>query len=104
MISVFQQNILSQPLMITPSVSYCSSPVVGRDSELEIGFNDNDRDNIEDVEKEKRNIEAVVENREELEDDSDYGGSGDHESQVFTFFLILIISSLSQIVFIPVFC
>merc|ERR1719430_375799 len=69
------------------SVSYCSSPVVGRDPELGISFDDNDRDNIEDVEEQKSDIGPrdyigpVVENRDELEDDSDYGGSGDHESQ-----------------------
>lgn len=69
------------------SVSYCSSPVVGRDPEVGISFDDNDRDNVEDVEEEKSDIGPrdyigpVVENREELGDDSDYGGSGDHESQ-----------------------
>ena len=77
------------------SVSYCSSPVIGRGPELGISFNDNDRDNIEDVDEEEKSKNyigaTVVENREqleELEDDSDYGGSGDHESQVFVNFLI----------------
>ena len=112
---------------------------MGRDPELGISFNDNDRDNIEDVgddkeektnnyigeavvenriedvghdkkekinkyvgaavvensmdniedvdhDKKEKTNKYVVENREELEefgDDSDYGGSGDHESQVF---------------------
>ena len=65
--------------------------MVGRDPEVGISFDDNDRDNVEDVEEEKSDIGPrdyigpVVENREELGDDSDYGGSGDHESQVFTF-------------------
>lgn len=59
------------------SVSYCSSPVLGRDPEVGMSFNDNDRDNIE----EKSDIEVIGERREELGDDSDYGGSGDLESQ-----------------------
>ena len=69
--------------------------MVGRDPEVGISFDDNDRDNVEDVEDEKSGIGPrdyigpVVENREELGDDSDYGGSGDHESQVRFTFLIL---------------
>ena len=67
------------------SVSYCSSPIVGRG---QIGFNDNDRDNVEDVKEEQANTEVqghigVEEELEEMGDDSDYGGSGDHEIQVF---------------------
>ena len=47
-----------------------------------MSFNDNDRDNIE----EKSDIEVIGERREELGDDSDYGGSGDLESQVSIWF------------------
>jgi len=72
------------------SVSYCSSPIIGRDPEHGISFSDNDRDNIEDVDdkEEKSNnyigaavVEKRMEQLEEFGDDSDYGGSGDHESQ-----------------------
>ena len=68
--------------MNSPSVSYCSSPVLGRDPELGMSFNDNDRDNIE----EKSDIEVIGERREGLGDDSDYGGSGDLENQVSIWF------------------
>ena len=84
-LNMFCLDLLLRSSINSPSVSYCSSPVVGRDPELGISFDDNDRDNIEDVEEQKSDIGPVVENREELGDDSDYGGSGDHESQVFTF-------------------
>jgi len=66
------------------SVSYCASPVVGREPDLGVRFNDNDRDNIEEVgndTEEQRKDEYVGGGVQQLEDDSDYGGSGDLESQ-----------------------
>ena len=59
--------------------------MVGREPDVGVRFNDNDRDNIEEVgndTEEQRKDEYVGGGVQQLEDDSDYGGSGDLESQV----------------------
>ena len=59
--------------------------MVGREPDVGVRFNDNDRDNIEEVgndTEQQRKDEYVGGGVQQLEDDSDYGGSGDLDSQV----------------------